>query len=66
MFLNIKTAKWDLKKLLFNYWNDLALGSEETYALDVGAYMPLKRATWGVLEGRFCWIWLEVSHFSKY
>ena len=30
IFLNIKTEQWDLKILLFNYWNDIALGSVET------------------------------------
>ena len=65
-FLNIKTEDWDLKILLFNYWNDLALGSVETYFFEVTAYMCLKGATAGVWEGRFCWIWLDMSHFVKY
>ena len=30
IFFNIKTEERDLKILLFNYWNDLALGSVET------------------------------------
>ena len=30
-FFNIKTKEWDLKSLFFNYWNDLFLGSVETY-----------------------------------
>ena len=29
-FLNIKMEKWDLKILLFNYWNDLFLSSVKT------------------------------------
>ena len=45
IFLNIKTAEWDLKILLFIYWNDLALGSVEAYFLEVGAYLSLKGAT---------------------
>ena len=66
IFLNIKTEKWDLKILLFHYWNDLSLGSVETYFFDVGAYVSPKGDTTGVWEGRFCWIWLEISNFFKY
>ena len=65
-FLNGKTDEWDLKILLFNHWNDLALGSVETYFLEFGAYVSVKRATGCVWEGGFCWIWLEISHFFKY
>ena len=32
IFWNIKTGKWDLKILLFNCWNYLALGSTETFS----------------------------------
>ena len=62
-FLNIKTEEWDLKTLLFNYWNGSVLGSKETYFLEVGAYVSLKRATTGLWEGRFCLIWVKISHF---
>ena len=62
-FWNIKQEKWDLKVLWFNYWSDLALGSVETDFLAVGAYVRLKGATAVVWLGRFCWIWLEISHF---
>ena len=50
---------------MFNYWNGLVLGSVQTCFLEVGAYMSLKRATAGLLEGRFCWIWLKISLFLK-
>ena len=63
IFLNIKTEEWDLKILFFNYWSDLALGSVETYFLEVGAYVSLKRDTTGVWEGCCCYIWLQISHF---
>ena len=66
IFLNIKTEEWNLQIFLFNYWNDLPLGSVGTYFSDVGAYESLKGATAGVLEGRFTWFWLEISHFLKY
>ena len=33
IFLNLKTKEWDLKIFMFNYWNDLLLGSVETYFL---------------------------------
>ena len=39
------------------------LGWEETYFLEVGAYISLKGATAGLLEDRPCWIWQEISHF---
>ena len=48
IFLNTKTEEWDLKILLFIYWNDLPLGSVETYFLEDGAYLSLKGATAGV------------------
>ena len=66
IFLNIKTEEWGLNILLFNYWNDLALDSVETYVLEVGVYESLKEATTGVWEGCFCWLWPEISRFSKY
>ena len=47
IFLNLKTDKWNLKILWFIYWNDLTLGSVETYFLQDGAYMTLKGATPG-------------------
>ena len=56
----------DLKLFMFNYWNDLVLDSVETYFLEVGAYVSLTRATTGLWEGCFCWIWVKVSHFFKY
>ena len=65
-FLNIKKDEWDLTILLFNYWNDLVSGLVEAYFLEVDAYVCVKRATAGVWEGGFCWIWLEISHFFKY
>ena len=52
--LNIKTGEWDLRILLFTYWNEL------------GAYVCLKGATAGVWECRFCWIWLKISQFFNY
>ena len=54
IYLSIKTGDWGLKVLLFNYWNDLALGSVETYFREVGAYVSLKRAATGVWEGHVC------------
>ena len=36
-FFNIKTGEWDLRILLFNYWNDFVLDSLETYIHEVGA-----------------------------
>ena len=45
--------KWDQNILLFNYWNNLVLGSVETYFLEVDAYVSLKRATAGAWESRF-------------
>ena len=63
LFWNIKTGEWDLKMLLFNYWNDLVLGLVETCFLEVDAYVSLKLATTGVWEVRFGWIWLKISLF---
>ena len=65
-FLNIKTGKWDLNVLLFNYWKDLLLVSVETYFLEVAEYVSLKRAAAGVLEGRFCTILVKILHLFKY
>ena len=65
-FLGIKTGECDLKNLLFNYWNHLALGSLETYFMEVGAYVSLKRAKISVWECRLCWIWVEILHLFKY
>ena len=59
-FLNIKTGESNLKILLFNYWKDLALGSAETYSLEVGAYVSLKRVTASFWEIRFCWILVKI------
>ena len=44
-FLKYKTKEWDLKSLLFNYWNDLVLSSVKTRFLEVGAYVFLKWLT---------------------
>ena len=66
IFLNIKTEEWGLNILLFNYWNDLALDSVETYVLEVGVYESLKEATTGVWEGCFCWLWPDRTGFSKH
>ena len=55
-FLNIKTEEWDIKFLLFNYWNGLALDSLEISFLEVGAHMIVKRATTDFWEGGICWI----------
>ena len=38
----------DLKILLLHYWNDLDLGSVETYLQEVGAYVSLKREAAGL------------------
>ena len=62
-FLNIKKREWDLKILLFNYWNGLAIGSVDTYFLEVGTYMSLKQATTGLWESRICWIWVKILQF---
>ena len=51
---------------MFNYWNDFVLGLVETYFLEVGAYVSLKRATTGVWEGQICWNWVEIPQFFKY
>ena len=64
--LNIKTGEWNLKVLLFNYWNDLVWGSLEAYFLEVGACVSLKRARADVWEGGFCWMWVKISQFFKY
>ena len=64
--LNTKTGEWALKLLLFNYCKDLVWGSIETYFLEVGAYVSLKRATTGLSEARFCWIWVKMLQFFKY
>ena len=56
-FLNIKTGNCYLK-LLFDYWNDLVLGSIEAYFMEVGAHVSLKRATagvWGFILAEFKW-----------
>ena len=58
--------EWVLKVLFFNCWSDPVLGSVETDFLEVSAYVSLKGATAGVWEGRFWWIWLDMSHFFKY
>ena len=61
-FLNIKTEEWDVKMFMFSYRNDLALGSIETF---FDAYLSLKRATTALWDGRFCWVWVKISHFFK-
>ena len=66
IFLSVKTGEWDLNVLLFNCWNDLVLGSVETYFLEVGAYVSLKLATTGVSDGHFCWTSVNISSFFKY
>ena len=66
LFLNIKADEWDLIDLLFNYWYGLALSSVETCFLEVGAYVSLKRATTGLEEDRFCWIWQKISLVFQY
>ena len=58
-----KTEEWDLKVVMFNYWNGLVLGSVESSFLEVGTYVSLKRATTGLWEVRFCCIWLKLSLF---
>ena len=63
LLFNTKTEEWDLKVLLFNYWNGLVLGSVESSFLEVGAYVSLKRATTGLWEVRFCCIWQKLSLF---
>ena len=65
-FLSIKTGEWDLKILLFNYWNYLLLGLLEVYFLEVGAYIFLKRAATGIWEGSFFWIWVKMPQSFKY
>ena len=64
-FLNIKPGEWDLKRLLPNYWNDLVWGSLEIYFPEFGAYVSLKWATAGVLDGRFCRIWVKIPQFFE-
>ena len=66
IFSNIKSEELNLKNLLFNYGNNLVLGSVETYFLEVYAYVSLKGVTASLWDGRFCWIWLELSPFLKY
>ena len=64
-FLNMQTGELGPTISLFNYWNDLVLGSEETCFLEVGAYVRLKRATGGVRKCRFCWIWVKIPQFFE-
>ena len=63
--LNIKTGECDLKSLLFNYWNDLVLGSVEIF-LEAGACACLKGGTTGIWECHLPWSWREISYFLKY
>ena len=56
----------NLKQLLFNNWNDLVLGLVETCFVEVGTYVPLKRATADVWECHFCWVWVKILQFFKY
>ena len=63
LFLKYKNGRVGPKILLFNYGNNLVLGSVETYFLKVGAYVSQKRAIIGVRQGRFCWIWVKTSLF---
>ena len=41
MVLNIKSEEWDLKILLFLYFNDLALGPVETPFFESRSYVSL-------------------------
>ena len=41
----MKTEEWHQKVLLVNYWNELALGSVQTYFMDGDSYVSLKRKT---------------------
>ena len=54
--------EWNVKMFMFSYRNDLVLGSIETF---FDAYLSLKRATTGLWDGRFCWVWVKISHFFK-
>lgn len=65
-FWNKEARVWDLKNLLFRYWNDLILVSVEKYFLEVTACVSLQRATTALWEGCFCWMWLKISLFSKF
>ena len=47
-------------KLDSNFWNDPVLGSVGRYFMEIGAYLSQKRASTGVWEGRFCWIWVKL------
>ena len=62
-FLNIKREERELKILMFNYWNDLFLGSVETNFLEHDAYVYVKRAPAGVQESPFCLIRPVISNF---
>ena len=53
LFFNKRKEEWELKVLLFNYGNSLALGSVKIFFLEVGAYMSLKRATVILWEAPF-------------
>ena len=54
-----------MRILLFSYWNDLVLDLVETYFLEVGAYVSLKRATASVWEGRFADLEWKYHSFSN-
>ena len=56
----------DLNILLFNYWKYLVLGAGEIYFLEVSPLVPLKRATAGFWEGRFCRFFTKISQIFKY
>ena len=61
--LSIKTG--DLKISLFIYWNDRVLCSVETYFLEVGAYVFLKRVATGAWEGCIWWNWVKITQVFK-
>ena len=54
IYLNIKTEERKLKIWLFNYLNNFFLDSVETYFLEVGGYVSVKRVTTGVWEVGLC------------
>ena len=65
IFWNIKTRKWDLKILLFYYWNYLALGSTETFS--GSRYIPVSETNHhSCLIGLFLLNLSENIKFLKY
>ena len=57
-------GEWKLKNSYL--WNDLALGSVETYFLEVGACVSLKKNDQRCLVGLFLLNWMKISLFSKF